>query len=135
MALWALSTPCWLAYKCPFCTKSKKMHAWYGLWRQNLFKVPNFVTLLSLCDEKFVTKIVHLASWFTIIYKNLIMRLVNNIVAYWYYCHIIVCTTIFVLCVKSEKVCTIIIILFLAKVKNMHKHIEIEVRFSIGTNE
>ncbi len=100
-----------------------------------MFKVPNFVTLLSLCDEKFVTKIIHLASWFAIIYKNLIMRLVNNIVVYQYYCHIIVCTTIYVLCVKSEKVCTIIIILILAKVKNMHKHIEIEVRFSIGTNE
>lgn len=100
-----------------------------------MFKVPNFVTLLSLCDEKFVTKIVHFASWFAIVYKNLIMRLVNNIVAYWYYCHIIVCTTIFVCCVKSEKVCTIIIILNLAKVKNMHKHIEIEMSFSIGTNE
>lgn len=76
---------------------------------KNVFKVPNFVTLLSLCDEKFVTKIVHLASWFGIIYRNLITSLVNNIVAYWCYCHIIVCTTIFVLCVKSEKVCTIII--------------------------
>lgn len=100
-----------------------------------MFKIPNFVTLLSLCDEKFVTKIVHLASWFAIIYKNLIMCLVNNVVTYWCYCNIIVCTTIFVLCVKSEKVCTIIIIPILAKVKTMNKHIEIEVRFSIKTNE